>query len=157
MFYKYVLKPIFFQFDPELVHDFMTYMGRLLGEFSVTRYIVDFVYGYHGPDISKIVDGIYYKTPFLLSAGFDYNGHLTKILPCIGLGGEEIGSVTARPCEGNPKPRLTRMPKSKGIIVNKGLRNDGVDVVINRLKNYLKANLLKVYQLQKQIVWMPQQ
>jgi dihydroorotate dehydrogenase len=55
-------------------------------------------------------------------------------LPLIGLGGEEVGSVTAKPCEGNPKPRLTRLPGSKSILVNKGLRNDGVDAVIERLK-----------------------
>lgn len=143
MFYKKVLKPIFFLFDPELVHDFMTYTGKFLGNFSLTRYLVDSIYGYHGRDISKVVDGIYYRTPFLLSAGFDYNGHLSKILPCIGLGGEEIGSITARPCEGNPKPRLTRMPKSKGIVVNKGLKNDGVDVVIKRLKKLPKSQFVK--------------
>lgn len=93
------------------------------------------IYGYSGPHISKVVDGITYRTPILLSAGFDYNARLTRILGSIGLGGEEAGSVTARPCEGNPKPRLTRLPKSRSILVNKGLRNDGVDAVIERLKN----------------------
>lgn len=134
MIYKSVLKPIFFRFDPEFVHDFMTMAGRFLGSNPVTRKLVDVVYGYHGPDISKTVDGIAYRTPFLLSAGFDYNAHLAGILPCIGLGGEEIGSITAKPCEGNPKPRLTRLPKSQSILVNKGLRNDGVDVIIKRCR-----------------------
>ena len=132
--YRFMLKPIFFRFDPEAVHDFMTRMGVIFGSNPVTRRIVDIMYGYHGKDISKIVDGIKYRTPFLLSAGFDYNGQLPRILPHIGMGGEEIGSVTARPCEGNPKPRLTRLPKSKSILVNKGLRNDGVDAIIARLK-----------------------
>jgi len=121
----------------------MTVVGNFLGRFALTRYFVDLIYGYHGPDISRTVDGIYYKTPFLLSAGFDYNGHLSRILPCIGLAGEEIGSVTAKPCEGNPKPRLTRMPKSKGIIVNKGLRNDGVEVIIKRLAEIPKTKFVK--------------
>ncbi|MFA6554063.1 MAG: quinone-dependent dihydroorotate dehydrogenase [Candidatus Paceibacterota bacterium] len=134
MLYKSILKPIFFKFDPEDVHDFMTYVGEFLGNYSLTRKLTNLIYGYNGPDISKTVDGIKYRTPFLLSAGFDYNGHLGKILPEIGLGGEEVGSVTAKPCEGNPKPRLTRLPKSQSIIVNKGLRNDGVDAVIKRLK-----------------------
>ena len=92
------------------------------------------VYGYHGRDISKIVDGITYRTPFLLSAGFDYNGRLSNILSHIGFGGEEVGSVTARACEGNAKPRLTRLLESKSILVNKGLRNEGVDAVIKRLQ-----------------------
>lgn len=141
--YKIFLKPIFFLFDPELVHDFMTSFGRFLGSFYLGRMATDFVYGYHGREISKTIDGIKYKTPFLLSAGFDYNGHLSQILPHIGLGGEEIGSVTAKPCEGNPKPRLTRLPKSKGIIVNKGLRNDGVDIIIERQKRLPKSDFVK--------------
>ncbi len=143
MFYKKVLKPIFFLFDPEFVHDFMTSFGSLLGRYALGRKVTDIVYGYHGKDISKIVDGIRYKTPYLLSAGFDYNGHLSEILPNIGLGGEEIGSITAKPCNGNPKPRLTRLPKSRSIIVNKGLRNDGVDVVIDRLKRLSKSDFVK--------------
>lgn len=121
-------------FDPEKVHDFFTSTGRLLGRFSVGRYLTRIAYGYNGTDISKTVDGITYRTPFLLSAGFDYNGHLGSILPCIGMGGEEVGSVTAKPCEGNPKPRLARLPKSQSLIVNKGLRNEGVETIIKRLK-----------------------
>ncbi len=134
MLYKHILKPILFHFDPEAVHDFFTSAGKLAGNFGVTRGLVGMVYQYRGRDISKTVDRIKYRTPFLLSAGFDYNGQLTQILPSIGLGGEEVGSVTARPCEGNSKPRLTRLPKSQSILVNKGLRNDGVDVIIERLK-----------------------
>ena len=138
MLYKHVLKPILFRFDPERVHDFFTSVGQSCGRFWITRRMVSVFYGYHGSDISKIVDGITYSTPFLLSAGFDYNGQLSQILPKIGLGGEEVGSVTARPCEGNPAPRLTRLPKSESILVNKGLRNEGVDKIIERLKKTKK-------------------
>lgn len=134
MFYKYILKPILFRFDPESIHNLFTRVGQFSGKYAVTRKLVDMVYGYHGPDISKTIDGITYRTPFLLSAGFDYNGQLTDILGSIGLGGEEVGSVTARACEGNPAPRLTRLPLSKSIIVNKGLKNEGVDKIIERLK-----------------------
>ncbi len=141
--YKSVIKPILFLFNPELVHDFMTSFGVILGKFSITRYITRLIYGYNGRDISKVVDGIKYRTPFLLSAGFDYNGLLYNILPSISLGGEEIGSVTAKKCEGNPRPRLTRIPNSKGIIVNKGLRNDGVDAIINRLKHAQVSSFVK--------------
>ncbi len=141
MFYRYVLKPIFFAFDPELVHDFMVSVGEFFGKFALTRWLIGLMYGYHGRDIWKTVDGITYKTPFLLSAGFDYNARLMRILPCIGLGGEEIGSVTAKPCEGNPRPRLTRLPKSQSILVNKGLKNDGVEAVIKRLKDHVRHGL----------------
>ncbi|MEI6396907.1 MAG: hypothetical protein WCO48_02460, partial [Candidatus Taylorbacteria bacterium] len=144
--YKYILKPILFLIDPEVIHDAFISFGEFLGKFHLTRWVVGFFYDYHesarrkaqgaskGASISKVVDGIKYRTPVLLSAGFDYNGQLTQILPHIGFGGEEVGSVTARPCAGNPKPRLTRLPKSGSIIVNKGLRNDGVEAIIARIK-----------------------
>lgn len=134
MLYRHILKSILFRFDPELIHDRFICLGEILGKCAVTRKLIDLIYGYHSHDISKIVDGINYQTPILLSAGFDYNGHLSQILPHIGLGGEEVGSVTARPCAGNRKPRLTRLPRSRSIIVNKGLCNDGVDAIIERLK-----------------------
>lgn len=141
MLYENILKPILFKFDPEKVHDFFVATGEFLGSNPATRGLTGLVYDYHGPDISKTVDGIKYRTPFLLSAGFDYNGRLSEILPKISLGGEEIGSVTARPCEGNPKPRLTRLPLSRSILVNKGLRNDGVDAIIGRLKDRGKTSV----------------
>jgi len=139
--YKHVLKPLMFRFDPENVHDFMTSAGESFGKIGIARGTIGAMYGYHGPDISKTVDGIRYRTPFLLSAGFDYNARLSRILPYIGLGGEEAGSITARPCEGNPKPRLTRLPRSQSILVSKGLRNEGVDAIIKRLKATPRASV----------------
>ncbi len=136
--YEYILKPIFFRFDPEKVHDFMVYFGELAGKFSLGRWKISLLYNYRKNDKTKVVDGIKYRTPILLSAGFDYNARLMNILPSIGLAGEEIGSVTARPSQGNPTPRLTRLPKSQSIIVNKGLRNDGVDAIIERIKKNRK-------------------
>ncbi len=135
MLYTYFLKPILFKFDPEVIHDFFVSCGEFLGTNPVTRFLVGLVYGYHGRDTSKTVDGITYRTPFLLAAGFDYNGRLSQIMYNIGFGGEEVGSVTARACEGNAKPRLTRLLESKSILVNKGLRNEGVDQIIKRLKS----------------------
>jgi len=81
------------------------------------------------------VNGLKYGTPFLVAAGFDYNGRLSRILPHVSFGGEEVGSVTAKPYGGNPKPRMSRLRRSQSIIVNKGLKNEGVEAVIKRLKS----------------------
>lgn len=132
--YKTFLKPILFLFDPEVDHNLFTSFGEILGSSKFARSIIRNIYGYRGKDISRTVDGIRYKTPILLSAGFDYNARLPTILPELGFGGEEIGSVTLRPCEGNKKPRLGRALKSKSLIVYKGLRNDGADTIIKRLQ-----------------------
>ena len=70
-----------------------------------------------------------------MAAGFDYNARLIGILDKMSFGGEEVGSVTLRKCEGNAKPRLARAKKSQSIIVYKGLRNDGVDRIIERMQH----------------------
>lgn len=132
--YKKILKPIVFKFNPETIHKIFVLLGIFLGSNLFTRKLISLIYGYSGKDISKKVDGITYKTPIILSAGFDYNGNLTQILPSLGFGGVEVGSVTAKPCKGNQSPTLTRLPHSNAIIVNKGLKNDGVDVIIKKLK-----------------------
>ena len=132
--YKRALKPILFKFDPELVHDVFVSAGEILGSFTVTRGLIGMAYRYTGPDISKTVDGIRYHTPVALAAGFDYNGRLTRILPSVGFGGDEIGSITARYCDGNQPPRLRRCVRSGALVVSKGLKNDGVDAFIQKMK-----------------------
>jgi len=132
--YRSVLKPVLFRFDPERIHDAFVTVGERMGAFGPARRLMAALYDYRGPDISKTVDGITYRTPVLLSAGFDTDGRLTRILGPLGFGGEEIGSITASPCAGNPKPRLTRLIRNESIVVYKGLRNEGVHALIDRLQ-----------------------
>lgn len=133
--YRNVLKPLLFKCDPEKVHDAFIVLGEFAGRFWITRKIFSFFYRYNGPDISKVVDGNTYRTPVLLSAGFDPDGRITQILPSLSFGGEEVGSTTAHACEGNPRPRLTRLIRNKSVIVYKGLRNHGVETLIRRLSS----------------------
>ncbi len=135
LLYQHVLKPLLFRLDPEWVHDVFVNLGEILGRHVLTRRLVSLAYDYHGPDASVTVDGIRYRTPVVLAAGFDYNGRLVRILKGMGFGGVEVGSVTARPTEGNPPPRLTRLVRSQSLLVNKGLRNDGVDCIAQRLRD----------------------
>jgi len=131
--YQRILKPVLFRTDPEKVHDAFVNLGQFMGRHHWSRQLIDRMYGYNGPDIAREVDGITYRTPTLLAAGFDYNGRLIQILPHLGFGGVEIGSVTAEPCEGNPKPRLQRLIKSQSLLVNKGLRNAGAKAILQNL------------------------
>jgi dihydroorotate dehydrogenase len=77
--------------------------------------------------------GIDFDNPVGMAAGFDKNGVLTGFLPYLGFGHMEIGSVTAEPRVGNPKPRIFRLPNDKAIINRMGLNNEGVDRVYQRL------------------------
>lgn len=136
--YKNVLKPFLFLMNPEFVHHLFVGMGSFFGKTTIGRAVVGVFYRYKGPSVARTVDGIRYEIPVVLAAGFDYNGKLTRILDAVSFGGVEIGSVTARRTEGNPKPRLKRMIRSQSLVVYKGLKNDGVDVIINRLKRTRK-------------------
>ena len=133
MFYTKILRPIFFRCNPEFMHDLMVFWGEVFGAIQPARWIINLVWGYHGKDISKVVDGIRFERPVLLSAGFDTDGRLSRILSSVSFGGEEIGSVTARSCPGNSKPQLTRLIRNKSLVVYKGLKNQGARVIAKRL------------------------
>lgn len=132
--YVYILKPILFLFHPDRMHDLFVTVGEFCGRYSCVRNVLGFFYKYTKTDVSKIVDGIRYRTPVILSAGFDANGRLTQILSSLSFGGVEVGSVTALPCKGNPRPNMTRLIRNKSLVVYKGLKNHGVDALITRLK-----------------------
>ncbi|MEX0918749.1 MAG: quinone-dependent dihydroorotate dehydrogenase [Candidatus Paceibacterota bacterium] len=132
--YRFLLKPILFRHNPEEVHDRFNEIGKFLGQFQITRFIVRLCFGYSHPTLEQNILGIKFKNPVGLSAGFDKNIELADILPFVGFGFMEGGSVTGEPCEGNPKPRLWRLPKSKSLLVYYGLKNDGAKVISHRLK-----------------------
>ncbi len=133
MFYRYLLKPILFSFPPDPIHSFFLSVGTLLGRTAIGRNATALAYGYPHTDATVTVDGLRYRTPIVLAAGFDYNARIISILPSVGFGGVEVGSITAKASAGNRSPQLTRLPKSESILVNKGLKNDGVDAVIPRI------------------------
>ena len=133
VFYRHLLRPIFFLFPADYVHTRFLVLGNLLGRSRLGRTAVSLAYGYPHGDARVIVDGLAYHSPVMLSAGFDYNARIISILPSLGFGGVEVGSVTARASAGNKSPQLVRLPRSKSILVNKGLKNDGVDAIIPRI------------------------
>lgn len=132
--YKNILKPVFFLGDPERVHDSMTLFGRLLGSNFITRSLTKVAFSYSHPSLEQEILGIKFKNPIGLSAGFDKDGLLTDIMPSVGFGFEEVGSITGEPCEGNPKPRLWRLKNSKSLVVYYGLKNEGPDKISQRLQ-----------------------
>lgn len=142
-FYVTFFKPIAFRFDPELVHDKMSQFGHFLGRFKLGRWITKLLFSSTQNEILKQeIQGVVFKNPVGLSAGFDKNAKLMNILPYIDFGFEEIGSVTMYPYAGNPKPRLYRLKKSKALVVYYGLMNDGVKTIGKRIKKALKTDMV---------------
>lgn len=134
-FYVNLLKRILFLFDPERVHDWFNAIGDFLGRHAFTRGLTKALFDYSNPILEQEVCGARYKNPVGLAAGFDKNGHLVRIIPSVGFGFIEVGSITGEPCAGNPKPRLWRLVKSKSLAVYYGLKNDGCEKIAERLRN----------------------
>lgn len=134
--YSKILKPVLFLFDPEFVHNIFTGTGNLLGKNSFSKTLVRKIFRYDNEILEQEVAGIKFKNPIGLSAGFDYDAKLVSILEEIGFGFESTGTVTYSPYQGNPKPRLTRLPKSKSILVNKGFKSNGIVKVLKEIGNW---------------------
>jgi len=131
--YRYILKPIFFLIDAEDVHAHMLQTGQALGKSSLGKTIIRLYFSVTGPQLQTSHAGITFPNKVGLSAGFDYNGQLSGILPAVGFGWHTIGTVTLESYGGNKKPRLGRFPDSKGLLVNKGLKNHGAAAIIAHL------------------------
>lgn len=124
-FYRVLLKPIFFTQDPESIHDRMSIIGERLGRSVWGSILVRTCFKYSHPSLEQNVWGIHFSNPVGLAAGFDKEGHVYGILGSLGFGFAEVGTVTFGAYEGNPKPRLYRLPKSQGLVVYYGLKNTG--------------------------------
>jgi dihydroorotate dehydrogenase len=134
MIYEWIVRPVLFRFDPEFVHDMTVLAGRIGGSNPITRAIIRTAFSYSNPALEQEVCGVRFPNPIGLAAGFDKDCKLMHVLPDVGFGYEEVGSITAEPYEGNPNPRLTRLPEDKSIIVYYGLKNCGARVLRERLK-----------------------
>ncbi|MFK8011641.1 MAG: quinone-dependent dihydroorotate dehydrogenase [Marinicellaceae bacterium] len=90
----------------------------------------------HNKQISHPVElfGVTFKNPVGLAAGFDKNADAVNGLSKLGFGFIEVGTVTPKPQDGNPKPRLFRLSKNQAIINRMGFNNKGVDYLVNKLK-----------------------
>lgn len=139
-FYQRFYKPYLFKQDPEDVHDKHLKLGSILAKSSVTRSLTRSILCYRDDRLQIEVDGIKYMNPIGLSAGFDKDAHLVKIIPSVGFGFMDVGSVTFKPYEGNPKPRLYRLPKSKALVVYYGLKNEGAEKIAERVVTHNHPN-----------------
>ncbi len=132
--YKGILKPILFKFDPETIHGYFLAIGQFIGKHAVTKKISGFFWNYKNPSLEHNILNINFKNPVGLAAGFDYEAKLTQILPTVGFGFETIGTITNKAYEGNVKPRLGRLIKSRSLLVNKGFKNLGIKETLKNLE-----------------------
>jgi len=133
--YKLLIRPFFFLFDPEKIHhftfSFIRFVNKVPGFSSIFRrlYLVE------DKKLERHIFGLSFKNPVGLAAGFDKDAKLFNELSNFGFGFIEIGTLTPKPQDGNPKRRLFRLKADQGIINRMGFNNGGVFKAVERLKN----------------------
>ncbi|MGH2666468.1 quinone-dependent dihydroorotate dehydrogenase [Flavobacterium sp.] len=132
--YKQLIRPILFWFDPEKVHYFTFSAVRLASRIPCFSSLFKSIYGVDDKRLEREVFGLKFKNPVGLAAGFDKDAKLYKELSDFGFGFIEIGTLTPKGQEGNPKIRLFRLKEDSAIINRMGFNNGGVEEAVIRLK-----------------------
>jgi len=132
--YKILIRPILFWFDPEEVHYFSFSFIKFIAKIPFVPSVLKSIYEVKDTRLEREVFGLKFKNPVGLAAGFDKDAKCYKELSNFGFGFIEIGTLTPKAQEGNPKKRLFRLKEDSAIINRMGFNNDGVDAAVNRLK-----------------------
>ena len=132
--YKSIIRPILFQFDPEKIHHFTFGLLKFIHKIPGVGSLLRLLYQVNDPSLEREVFGLKFKNPVGLAAGFDKNALLYNELANFGFGFIEIGTVTPKAQEGNPKKRLFRLTEDQGIINRMGFNNEGLNEAIKQLK-----------------------
>lgn len=132
--YKFLIRPILFWFDPEKVHYFTFWLIQNLSKIPGFSLLFKSLYEVNDKRLEVEVFGLKFKNPVGLAAGFDKDAKLYKELSNFGFGFIEIGTLTPKPQDGNPKKRLFRLKKDSAIINRMGFNNHGVQEAKERLK-----------------------
>lgn len=128
--YTNLARPILFGLDPENVHHLaLASAGKLAWAGRAMRSVTAVT----DPRLEITVAGLHFPTPIGLAAGFDKSGNAVPFLAGLGFGSVEIGSVSIEHSDGNPRPRLFRLPQDRAIVVAYGVPNDGARIVAGRL------------------------
>ena len=132
--YKLLIRPILFWFDPEEVHYFTFALVKFISKIPFVPSLLKSIYEIEDQRLEREVFGLKFKNPVGLAAGFDKDAKLYKELSHFGFGFIEIGTLTPKPQDGNPKKRLFRLKEDSAIINRMGFNNGGVEAAVLRLK-----------------------
>jgi len=135
MFNYETLKPWLFKLQPENAHTLGAFVLRstsycpplfnpMIGKYFISH-----------PSLTQELFGRTFLNPVGMAAGFDKNATMIEGTLAMGFGFTEIGTLTPKPQEGNPRPRLWRHIEEESIQNAMGFNNDGLFRISHRLKN----------------------
>ena len=132
--YKLLIRPILFRLSAERAHNLTFRLLRALRKVPFCTYLVKLMYRCKAPALHRTLWGIDFPHPVGLAAGIDKNGEYYNEMSWFGFSFVEIGSLTPEPQDGNPRPRLFRLPKDNALINRMGINNKGIDYAIEHIK-----------------------
>lgn len=135
MIYR-LLRQAFFQVDPERIHTFVFATLRLATRPGVARRRLLGRLAPQDPVLASTVWGLRFPGPLGLAAGFDKDGHGLAAWGALGFGYAEVGTVTAQPQPGNPKPRMFRLTQDRALLNRMGFNNHGAGALAAQLTRY---------------------
>ena len=122
-------RPFLFALDPEAAHDLTiaalaASQGNLLAAAYRTERVAD----------PLQLAGLTFPNRVGMAAGLDKNARCIDGLGAMGFGFVEVGTVTPLPQDGNPKPRMFRLPKARALINRLGFNNHGLDAFVRNVQ-----------------------
>jgi dihydroorotate dehydrogenase len=132
MLYRSILRPLLFRLPPETAHELaLRTMKVSLGADWLRRLAARSFGHTQGAALKRF--GLTFGNPIGLAAGFDKDGTATEALAALGFGFIEVGTVTHLAQQGNPRPRLFRLPLDGALINRQGFNNHGAAALAARL------------------------
>jgi dihydroorotate dehydrogenase len=121
--------------DAEKAHYRVVSLTKAMLSIPFLKSITKLMFQIRDKSLEREVFGIKFRNPVGLAAGFDKDAKLIEELSCFGFGFIEIGTITPKAQDGNPKPRLFRLPDDNALINRMGFNNGGLNSVVSRLKD----------------------
>jgi len=132
--YKLLIKPFLLLFDPEWVHHTVFKSIKIANKIPGISSLLRSAYVIKDKRLERKLFGLIFPNPVGLAAGFDKDAKLYQELSNFCFGFVEIGTLTPKPQDGNPKKRMFRLAEDEGLINRMGFNNEGVEAALQRLK-----------------------
>ena len=129
-----LIKPLLFKFQPETAHHIAECALRTPNLCPTPFNFFQRSHFIHDEILTQEIFGRKFYNPVGLGAGFDKNATMIKGINILGFGCTEIGTITPKPQEGNPKPRMFRHVEEESVQNAMGFNNDGAYKIQKRLK-----------------------
>lgn len=134
--YPLLFRTVLARMDPETAHHAAMVVIRLAGVAPFAWIARALTRPAPSSQVSAL--GLTFDSPFGVAAGFDKDVRAVRGLHALGFGHIEVGTITAIPQEGNPRPRLFRLIPDRAVINRMGFNNRGATEAARRLQRLRK-------------------